>query len=81
MIAMSKSTQEIQQEIVNEIVSGGYDNNLRLAIKYAAMAVEADSEGMINYLLLQSIAQSQIAQAVLLEEVVGLLLSTTEEGE
>ena len=67
--------KEIQQRIMETMAAGNYDENLTLAIKYAAMSVEEQSTTKTDYLLQQSIAQSQIAQVLLLEEMLGRITS------
>ena len=63
--------QEIQERIMKEMTSGNYTDNLARGIRYAAMAVEENSTDRINYLLLQSIAQSLISLNLLIEDLVG----------
>lgn len=71
--------EEIQQNIIERMKSGDYNHNLEYAMRLASLAVESGDKEEENYLLLQSVAQSQIAQTLLLEEIVGLLFS--KEGE
>jgi hypothetical protein len=70
--------QEIQQRIMKEMTSGNYADNLTRGMKYAAMAVEENSTDKINYLLLQSIAQSLISLNLLIEDLVGYQMEGDE---
>ena len=65
------SEQGASKKIKKQITSGDYDLNLRLAMKWAAMAVDETSTAKETYLLSQSLAQSAIAMVLLLEELVG----------
>lgn len=73
MANKQREMSEVAKEIVEAMQEGDYDQNLVFSVKHAALAVTEDNTESGTYLLLQSIAQSNIAIVLLLEDIAGRL--------
>ena len=67
--------KEIQKQIVEDLTTGDYSENLAYAISLAAKAVSEVSTDTVNYLLFQSVAQSLIAMNLQLEDLIGYIMN------
>ena len=72
------SGEEIQRQIAKALTAGDYNENLAYAMSLAVKAIPETSTGTINYLLLQSIAQSLVAINLQLECLVGHIMDEEE---
>jgi hypothetical protein len=69
------SENKIQEQVIRDLIGGDYNENLAHAMKGAVKAIPETSTDMINYLLMQSIAQSLIALNLQLEDLIGYLVN------
>lgn len=72
---------EAQESVIERIVSGNYEENLAVAMSHAILAVRETSTVQTNYLLQQSMAQSLIAIALMLEDIAGHIIENGERQD
>ena len=72
------NSEQVQANIIKNIVSGNYGENLRLAIKYSALAVKEEIPEQQDYLLAQSQANSLISLNLIFEDLLGLISDEVE---